>query len=58
MFKKIIHTLFISTAALLAPVVVAQTPQPQPQPQASAPLMPPASTVAASSYLLIDADSG
>ena len=58
MFKKIIHTLFISTAALLAPVVVAQTPQPQPQPQASAPLMPPAPTVAASSYLLIDADSG
>lgn len=58
MFKTIIHTLLVSTAVLLAPMVVAQTPQPQPQPQASAPLMPPAPTVAASSYLLIDADSG
>ena len=58
MFKKIIHTLLVSTAVLLTPAVVAQTPQPQPQPQASAPLMPPAPTVAASSYLLVDADSG
>src|SRR5690554_2897281 len=58
MFKKIIHTLLVSTAVLLAPVAAAQTPQPQPQPQASAPLMPPAPTVAASSYLLIDASSG
>ena len=58
MFKTIIHTLLVSTAVLLAPVAAAQTPQPQPQPQASAPLMPPAPTVAASSYLLIDADSG
>ena len=58
MFKTIIHTLLVSTAVLLAPVVAAQVPQPQPQPQASAPLMPPAPTVAASSYLLIDADSG
>ena len=58
MFKKIIHTLLISSAVLMAPMVSAQTPQPQPQPQASAPLLPPAPTVAATSYLLIDADSG
>ena len=58
MFKKLIHTLLISTAVLLVPAAMAQTPQPQPQPQAVAPLMPPAPTVAASSYLLIDADSG
>jgi len=58
MFKKIIHSLLVSTAVLLVPMVAAQTPQPQPQPQAAAPLMPPAPTVAATSYLLIDADSG
>ena len=58
MFKKLIHTLLISSAALFAPLAMAQTPQPQPQPQASAPLMPPAPTLAASSYLLIDANSG
>lgn len=60
MFKKIMHTLLVSAAVLLVPVALAQTPQPQPQPQpqASAPLIPPAPTVAASSYLLIDADSG
>ena len=58
MFKKFIHTLLISSAILLVPAAVAQTPQPQPQPQAAAPLMPPAPTVAASSYLLIDANSG
>ena len=56
MLKKLIHSLFISSAVLLAPSVLAQTPQPQPQ--ASAPLMPPAPTLAASSYLLIDANSG
>ncbi|MDX9688360.1 D-alanyl-D-alanine carboxypeptidase family protein [Halopseudomonas formosensis] len=60
MFKKIMHTLLVSAAVLLVPAALAQTPQPQPQPQpqASAPLIPPAPTVAASSYLLIDADSG
>ena len=58
MFKKLIHTLLISSAALFASLAMAQTPQPQPQPQASAPLMPPAPTLAASSYLLIDANSG
>ena len=58
MFKTIIHTMLVSTLALVTPTVMAQTPQPQPQPQASAPLMPPAPTVAASSYLLIDANSG
>ncbi len=60
MFKKIMHTLLVSAAVLLVPAAPAQTPQPQPQPQpqASAPLIPPAPTVAASSYLLIDADSG
>ncbi|PRB74519.1 D-alanyl-D-alanine carboxypeptidase family protein [Pseudomonas sp. MYb185] len=58
MFKKIIHTLLISSAVLLTPAALAQTPQPQPQAQASAPLMPPPPTVAASSYLLIDANSG
>ena len=58
MFKKFIHTLLISSAILLVPAAVAQTPQPQPQPQAAAPLMPQAPTVAASSYLLIDANSG
>src|SRR5690606_18192059 len=60
MFKKIMHTLLVSAAVLLVPAALAPTPQPQPQPrpQASAPLSPPAPTVAASSYLLIDADSG
>lgn len=58
MFKKIMHNLLVSAAVLLVPAALAQTPQPQPQPQASAPLIPPAPTVAASSYLLIDADSG
>lgn len=58
MFKKIIHTLLISSAVLLTPAALAQTPQPAPQPQASAPLMPPPPTVAASSYLLVDANSG
>src|SRR5690606_41405675 len=60
MFKKIMHTLLVSAAVLLVPAALAQTPQPQPQPQpqARAPLIPPAHTVAASSYLLIDADSG
>ncbi len=58
MLKKLIHSLVISSAVLLAPSVLAQTPQPQPQPQASAPLMPPAPTLAASSYLLIDSRSG
>lgn len=60
MFKKIMHTLLVSAAVLLVPAALAQTPQPQPQPQlqASGPLIPPAPTVAASSYLLIDADSG
>lgn len=60
MFKKIMHTLLVFAAVLLVPAALAQTPQPQPQPQpqASAPLIPPAPTVAASSYLLIDADSG
>lgn len=58
MLKKLVHSLLISSAVLLAPSVLAQTPQPQPQPQASAPLMPPAPTLAASSYLLIDSLSG
>src|SRR5690554_7236768 len=60
MFKKIMHTLLVSAAVLLVSAALAQTPQPQPQPQLQviAPLIPPAPTVAASSYLLIDAHSG
>lgn len=59
MLKKLIQTLLITSATLLPSVVQAQTPAPVPGPAAaSVPIVPTAPQLAASSYLLIDANSG
>ncbi len=61
MLKKFIQTVLITGTALASCVVMAQTPTPTPVPgpaAASMPIVPTAPTLAASSYLLVDAASG
>ncbi len=61
MLKKFIQTLLITSTALASCVAMAQTPTPTPVPgpaAASMPIVPTAPTLAASSYLLVDATSG
>ncbi|HDZ56695.1 MAG TPA: D-alanyl-D-alanine carboxypeptidase [Pseudomonas xinjiangensis] len=61
MLKKLIHTLLITSSALLSGASLAQTPAPVPaldSVAASLPIVPTAPQLAATSYLLIDANSG
>lgn len=59
MLKKLLHTLVIASTLFSVSVSQAQTPGPVPGPAAgSVPIVPTAPQLAATSYLLIDANSG
>lgn len=63
MFKRFVQALLVSGSVLMASATSAQTPAPVPTPNpvpdaASMPIVPTAPQLAASSYLLIDANSG
>jgi D-alanyl-D-alanine carboxypeptidase (penicillin-binding protein 5/6) len=63
MFKKILLNLLVSGSLVMASAAHAQTPTPTPTPTpnvpaAAAPIVPSAPQLAASSYILLDANSG